>query len=44
MMILGVGLELGKPDDLLGIYRLAVDNGGDLSVASACVEAYAAAA
>ena len=42
-MVLGIRLELGEPDDLLGIDALAVDHGRDLPVGTAGVEADAAA-
>ena len=43
IMVLGVCLELGEPDDFLGIDALAVNHGGDLPVGAAGVEADAAA-
>ena len=42
-MIFGVGLKLGEPDDFLGINGFAVDDCGNLSVASARVKADTAA-
>ena len=44
VVVLGVRLRLGVPDHLLGIDHFAVDNGGDLPVGAAGVEADAAAA
>ena len=43
VVIVGVRVDLGQPDDLLGEDRLAVDDGGDLPVGAARVEADAAA-
>ena len=43
-VIVRVGSGLGEPDDLLGEDALAVDDGGDLAVGAAGVEADAAAA
>ena len=43
IMVLGVCLELGEPDDFLGVDALAVDHGRDLPVGTAGVEADAAA-
>ena len=42
-MIRRIGIRLGEPYDLFGIYGLAVDHGADLAVASACIESDAAA-
>ena len=42
-MVLGVCLELGEPDDFLGVDALAINHGRDLPVGTAGVEADAAA-
>ena len=42
IVIIGIGVSLGEPNDLLGIYALTVDNGADLTVASARVKSDAA--
>ena len=43
IVVIRVGVRLGKPHDLLGIHGLTVDDGGDLAVAAARIKAYAAA-
>ena len=43
VVVVGVGVDLGEPDHLLGVDRLAVDDCGDLPVTPAGVEADAAA-
>ena len=42
-MILGVGIKLGEPNDLLGVYGLTVYNGRNLSVRSTGIKADTAA-
>ena len=44
VVIVRVGVNLGEPDDLLGINRLTVNYRRNLSVRSACVKADTAAA
>ena len=43
IVIVGVGIHLGEPDDFLGIDALAVHHSGDLAVGAACVKTDAAA-
>ena len=43
VVVVRIGIDLGKPDHLFGVYRLPVDHGGDLAVAPAGVKADAAA-
>ena len=42
-VVIGIAFEVGAPLDFLGKYYLAIDNGGAFSVASAEIEANAAA-
>ena len=43
VLVVGIGVQLGEPDDLLGVDGLAVDDSGNLPVGAACVKADAAA-
>ena len=43
VVVIGVLVELGEPDDLLRVDTFAVDDSGDLSIGAACIKTNAAA-